>query len=67
MLSVNVGLLNLFPIPALDGGRIVFLGYEAITRKKPNPKVEKILITVTMFLLLGLIAFVTLNDIIKLF
>ncbi|HHU20903.1 MAG TPA: hypothetical protein GXZ51_00465 [Acholeplasma sp.] len=67
MLSVNVGLLNLFPIPALDGGRIVFLGYEAITKKKPNPKVEKILIFVTMILLLALMAFVTLNDIIRLF
>jgi len=66
LLSVNVGLLNLFPIPALDGGRLLFLGYEAITRKKTNPKVETILITVTMFLLFGLMIYVTFNDILDL-
>ncbi|HBP25365.1 MAG TPA: hypothetical protein DD618_00205 [Acholeplasmatales bacterium] len=63
LLSVNVGLLNLLPIPALDGGRLLFLGYEAVTRKKTNPKVETILITVTMFLLFGLMIYVTYNDI----
>ncbi len=63
LLSVNIGLLNLFPIPALDGGRLVFLGYELVTRKKPNPKVETILITVTMILLLGLMVFVSFGDI----
>jgi len=66
LLSVNVGLLNLLPIPALDGGRLLFLGYEAITRKKTNPKVETILITVTMLLLFGLMIYVTYNDIIDL-
>lgn len=67
LLSVNVGLMNLLPIPALDGGRLVFLGYEAITNKKPNPKVETALITVTMLLLFGLIIFVTFNDVLKIF
>lgn len=67
LLSVNVGLLNLFPIPALDGGRLLFLGYEAITKKKPNPKVETILISVTMILLFGLMIFVTFNDVLRLF
>lgn len=67
LLSVNIGLLNLLPIPALDGGRLVFLGYEAITRRKPSQKVETILIVATMFLLFGLMIFVTFNDIIKLF
>lgn len=66
MLSVNVGLLNLFPIPALDGGRLVFIAYEAITGKKPNPKVETILITVTMLLLFALIIFVTFGDVLRL-
>lgn len=66
LLSVNIGLLNLFPIPALDGGRLVFVAYEAITRKKPNPKVEKILISVTMILLLGLMVFVAYADIARL-
>lgn len=66
MLSVNIGLLNLLPIPALDGGRLVFLGYEAITKKKPSQKVETALITVTMFLLFGLMIYVTYNDILRL-
>jgi regulator of sigma E protease len=66
LLSVNVGLLNLLPIPALDGGRLLFIGYEAITRKKTNPKVETMLITITMLLLFGLMIYVTFNDILDL-
>ncbi|MFA6374725.1 MAG: RIP metalloprotease RseP [Bacilli bacterium] len=66
LLSVNIGLMNLLPIPALDGGRLVFLGYEAITRKKPNRKVETALISITFILLMGLIVFVTINDILRL-
>ncbi len=65
LLSVNVGLLNLLPIPALDGGRLVFIGYEAITKKKPNPKVETILITVTMFILFAFMIFAFYNDILR--
>ncbi|MDD4212154.1 MAG: RIP metalloprotease RseP [Bacilli bacterium] len=66
LLSVNLGLLNLLPIPALDGGRLVFLGYEAITKKKPNQKVETALITITMLLLFGLMIYITFNDIMRL-
>lgn len=66
-LSVNIGLLNLLPIPALDGGRLVFIGYEAITRKPVNKKVENIIINITFLMLLGLIIFVTFNDILRLF
>jgi regulator of sigma E protease len=39
-LSVYLGLFNLLPIPALDGGRLVFLAYELITRRRPNPRIE---------------------------
>jgi regulator of sigma E protease len=39
-LSVYLGLFNLLPIPALDGGRLVFLGYELVTRRRANPKIE---------------------------
>ena len=39
-LSVYLGLFNLLPIPALDGGRLVFLAYELVTRRRPNPKIE---------------------------
>lgn len=65
-LSVNVGLLNLLPIPALDGGRLVFLGYEAITKKEPSQKVQTALITVTFLLLIGLMIYVSFNDILRL-
>ncbi len=67
ILSINIGLLNLLPVPALDGGRLLFLGYEAITNKKPNQNVETVLITITMVLLMGLMIYVTFNDIVGLF
>ncbi len=66
LLSVNLGILNLLPIPALDGGRIVFIGYEAITKKKPNQKVENWLHTIVFFLLIALMVYVTYNDILRL-
>lgn len=66
LLSVNIGLMNLLPIPALDGGRLVFLGYEAVTKKKPNRKVETTLISITFILLMALLIFVTINDILRL-
>jgi regulator of sigma E protease len=40
LLSVYLGLFNLLPIPALDGGRLVFLAYEMVTRRRANPKIE---------------------------
>ncbi len=67
LLSVNLGIVNLLPIPALDGGRLVFIGYEAITKKKPNHRVENWLHTIAFFLLIALLIFVTYNDILRLF
>ena len=67
LLSVNLGILNLLPIPALDGGRIVFIGYEAIFKKKLNQKVENWLHTIVFFLLMALMLYVTYNDILRLF
>lgn len=67
LLSVNLGIINLLPIPALDGGRIMFIAYEAVTKKKPNQKVESILHTVVFFLLIALLIFITYNDILRLF
>jgi regulator of sigma E protease len=66
LLSVNLGILNLLPIPALDGGRIVFLGYEAITKKKPNQRIENWLHTIVFFLLMALMIYVTYYDILRL-
>jgi len=66
LLSVNLGILNLLPIPALDGGRILFLGYEGIFKKKPNQKLENWLHTIVFFLLIALMLYVTYNDILRL-
>ncbi|MFP4078266.1 MAG: RIP metalloprotease RseP [Candidatus Izemoplasmataceae bacterium] len=67
LLSVNLGILNLLPIPALDGGRLVFLGYEGITRRKVNRKVENYLHAIMFILLMGLFLFITYHDILRLF
>ena len=67
LLSVNLGVVNLLPIPALDGGRLVFIVYEAITKRKPNQKIENLLHTIVLFLLLGLMVFITYKDILRLF
>ena len=65
-LSINIGLLNLLPIPALDGGRLVFLGIEAVTRKPLNRKIENMVNQTMFILLMVLFVFVTYNDIIRL-
>ncbi len=65
ILSVNLCFVNLLPLPALDGGRISFMLYEGITRKKPNAKVENIIHTIGFLLLMGLMLFVTFNDVLR--
>ena len=67
LLSVNLGVINLLPIPALDGGRLVFLGYEAITTKKANKRIENTLHYAMYLMLLGLFVYITFNDILRLF
>jgi len=63
LISVALGMFNLMPIPALDGGRLVFLGYEIITRRRANERIETMVHTVGLVLLLCLIALVTLRDV----
>lgn len=63
LISVALGMFNLLPLPALDGGRLVFLGYEIITRKRANERVENMVHTVGLVLLVCLIALVTLRDV----
>jgi regulator of sigma E protease len=65
-LSINIGLLNLLPIPALDGGRLVFLGVEFITRKPLPRKLENTINNIMFLLLMALFLFVTYSDIIRL-
>ena len=63
MLSVSLGFFNLLPFPGLDGGRLFFLAYEAITRRKPNEKFEGVVNTVGLVFLLGVLVLVTFRDI----
>ncbi len=67
LITINLGLMNLLPFPALDGGRILFLGIEAITRKPLSPKVEGYFHAAGFLLLIGLMLYATSNDIIRLF
>ena len=67
LLSVNLGLLNLLPIPALDGGRLVFIGIEAISRQAVPKKIEAIVHGVGMLLILGFIVVVMLKEVVELF
>lgn len=67
LLSANLGVMNLLPLPALDGGRLVFLFVEAIRRKKVDPEKEGMVHFVGIVLLMGLMVIVMFNDIRKLF
>ncbi len=67
LLSANLGVMNLLPIPALDGGRLVFLIVEAIRRKRIDPNKEGMVHLVGMLLLFALMFVVMFNDIRKLF
>lgn len=63
LITVALGMFNLFPLPALDGGRLVFLGYEIITKKRANERIETMVHTVGLVFLLCMIALVTLRDV----
>ena len=67
LLSVNLGILNLLPIPALDGGRIVFSLYEGVSRRKVPERVELIVNSVGMILLLTLMGYIVIQDISRIF
>lgn len=66
LITINLGIMNLLPFPALDGGRLAFLLVEIITRKKPSAKVEGIINAVGLAILFGFILLITGNDIIRL-
>lgn len=66
-ISLSLAVMNIMPIPALDGGRLMFLLFELVTRRKPPAKAEAYIHAVGFILLLGLIALVTWNDIMRLF
>jgi len=62
VISAYLGGFNALPFPALDGGRLAFLGYEAITRRKPNARIEVVVHALGFAMLLTLIAIVTFSD-----
>jgi regulator of sigma E protease len=63
VVSAAVGLLNLFPIPVLDGGHLVFYAYEAVTGKPPSDGALRVLMTIGLVLILSLMVFALTNDI----
>ena len=67
LLSMVLAFMNFLPIPALDGGHVMFLTFEIVSGKKPSDKFLEGAQKVGMVLLLGLMVFVIFNDIIKIF
>lgn len=63
ILSVNLAILNVLPFPALDGGRLLFIGVEAISGRKVVPKVEAAIHTAGMIILLALLLLITVSDV----
>lgn len=67
LISLNLGVVNLLPLPALDGGRIVFVLWEMITRRKVKPEHEGIIHFIGFVLLIVFMLYITKNDIVRLF
>lgn len=65
-LSINLGLINLLPIPLLDGGHLLFYAYEFVFRRPPHPKVIDSGLKIGLVLVLGLMLFATFNDLARL-
>jgi regulator of sigma E protease len=65
LLSVNLGIINLFPIPVLDGGHLLFFGIEAATGKPVGEKLREKLIQFGAAVLVALMVFVFYNDIVR--
>jgi regulator of sigma E protease len=55
-------LFNLLPVPALDGGRLLFLLYEAVSRRRVNPKFDVVINTIGLIVLLGLFLVITVKE-----
>ena len=67
IISVNLGVMNLLPLPALDGGRLMFLFWEAITHKPVNKTVESYINAAGLLILMAFMLIITFKDIFKLF
>ena len=67
LICINLAIINMLPLPALDGGRIIFVLYTMITGKQVSQKVEGTIHLVGLALLFGLMIYVTFNDITRIF
>ncbi len=67
LINVNLGILNLLPIPALDGGTILFSALEIVTRRRMSENLQNRLMQIGMLLLISLMVFTTWNDIMRFF
>ena len=67
LISINLGLMNLLPIPGLDGSRLIFMIIEAVRGKPVEQRIEAYIHTAGYLLLLGLMVFFTFNDVVRLF
>ncbi len=66
LLSINLGLINLFPIPVLDGGHLLFYAIEAVLGRPVGEAAQKLAYRIGLALVLCLMVFVTWNDLIRL-
>ena len=67
LLSINLGLINLFPIPLLDGGHLMFYGIEAVKGSPVSERVQDYAFRFGLVVLVGLMAFTNINDVFQLF
>lgn len=67
LLSLSLGVINILPIPALDGGKFFFIVVQAISGRKMNSKYENLIHTAGFFFLICLILYITFNDVVNLF
>ena len=67
LISINLGIVNMLPLPALDGGRLLFLLIELVIRRPVNQKYESVIHAAGFILLMGLMLVVTFNDILRFF
>jgi len=67
LISLNLGILNLFPFPVLDGGHVLVIGIESLIRREISIKTKMVIQQVGMVILIGLMLFATYNDILRIF
>jgi regulator of sigma E protease len=65
LMSLSLAIINIMPFPALDGGRVAFVLFEGVTRRKPNAKMEAVFHRFGMYFLLGFLILITIKDVIR--